>query len=396
MAFSRVVEEGLRNARLYLNCLENISNLAWPTVLSVIFASLLLSCSTPKNLVGVELKAPLDLMREAGQHRLFIATTRVPSSVSGEFYSGERSQALNFAQVEISVPPSHVPGEIERPRQLPPDPQKHFTINQPVSFNTETQFQNELTAHLKGLPRENRNILLFVHGYNTNLTSAILQVTQFVEDTGYNGVPVLFSWASSGQTLKYVYDINSVLSARDQLVKMFSTLQLASVESYDVVAHSMGTLLVMEAARQIVISTGINPTGKVRNVVLAAPDIDRDLFLSQLRNFPEGGYNMIILVSSDDKALLASRRVAGGVSRIGQLPASELDRRGIIAIDLSDVDDDSSYSHAKYKDSPEVVRLLGDALKNGNSFNARPKLTLGQTIGVGVDGAINTLTPDLN
>jgi esterase/lipase superfamily enzyme len=73
-----------------------------------------------------------------------------------------------------------------------------------------------------------------------------------------------------------------------------------------------------------------------------------------------------------------------------------LDRRGIIAIDLSDVDDDSSYSHAKYKDSPEVVRLLGDALKNGNSFNARPKLTLGQTIGVGVDGAINTLTPDLN
>ncbi len=207
---------------------------------------------------------------------------------------------------------------------------------------------------------------------------------------------MLFSWASSGQTLKYVYDINSVLSARDNLVKMFSTLELESVESYDVVAHSMGTLLVMEAARQIVITTGINPTGKVRNVVLAAPDIDRDLFLSQLKNFPEGGYNMIILVSSDDKALLASRRVAGGVSRIGQLPASELDRRGIIAIDLSDVDDESTYSHAKYKDSPEVVRLLGDALKNGESVYSRPKLTIGQTISIGVDGTIDALTPDLN
>ncbi len=391
-----MVEHGIRNARLFLGGVKKFPDLSWPTVLSVIAASLLLSCSAPKNLVGIELKNPQNVAQNVGQHQLFIATTRVPSSVSGEFYSGERSQILNFAQVEVSVPPSHVPGEIERPRRLPPDPQKHFTINQPVSFNTETQFQNVLAAHLKGRPKDNRKILLFVHGYNTNLTSAILQVTQFVEDSGYDGVPVLFSWASSGQTLKYVYDINSVLSARDNLVKMFSTLELESVESYDVVAHSMGTLLVMEAARQIVITTGINPTGKVRNVVLAAPDIDRDLFLSQLKNFPEGGYNMIILVSSDDKALLASRRVAGGVSRIGQLPASELDRRGIIAIDLSDVDDESTYSHAKYKDSPEVVRLLGDALKNGESVYSRPKLTIGQTISIGVDGTIDALTPDLN
>lgn len=388
-----MVGQYLRRLRAVFSGTGKIPDLTWSAVLPVILVSLLGSCSAPKNLVGIETKASTDVIQAANQHRLFIATTRLPSAVSGEFYSGQRSQTLNFAKVDVSVPPSHVPGQIERPRRLPPDPQKHFTINQPVSYGTESQFQSELTAYLNTRPPDKRNILLFVHGYNTNLSSAILQVTQFVEDTGYDGVPILFSWASSGQTLKYVYDINSVLTARDHLVRMFSTLQLASVQRYDVVAHSMGTLLVMEAARQIVITTGINPTGKVRNVVLAAPDIDRDLFLSQLQSFPKGGYNMIILVSSDDKALLASRRVAGGVSRLGQIPASELDRRGIIAIDLSEVDDESTYSHAKYKDSPEVVRLLGDALKDGNSFYYRPKLTVGQTIGVGVDGTIKTLTP---
>ncbi|WP_170477524.1 alpha/beta hydrolase [Ruegeria arenilitoris] len=318
------------------------------------------------------------------------------SDVPGELFSGQRSQNLGFASVDVFVPPGHKPGQIELPKQLPPDPRQHFVIGQPERFVQTSQFQDALSNYLNSRAIEDRKILLFVHGYNTDMSSAILQISQFVEDSGYDGVPLLFSWASSGQTLKYVYDINSVLAARDHLTSMFSVLQLPSIDSYDVVAHSMGTLLVMEAARQAAITTGLNPTQKVRNVVLAAPDIDWDVFLSQVRSFPTGRYNMVVLVASDDKALKASRRVAGGIKRLGQVPATELDRLGVIAIDLSEVDDESTYSHAKYKDSPEVVKLLGDALKEGSSVDNRPNLTVGQTIGVGVDGAIKILTGGQN
>ncbi|SLN60633.1 hypothetical protein ROA7450_03116 [Roseovarius albus] len=357
---------------------------------------LLVACSGPKDLIDVPTIAPVDSVAKVTKHRIFVATSRAKSSEAGVFYSGKRSQQLNFASVTVSIPPEHKTGKIERPNSLPSDPQKHFVIDQPVNFETREAFQSDLITYLSKLPKDKRNLLLFVHGYNTNLTSAVLQISQFVEDTGYDGVPVLFSWASSGQTVKYVYDVNSVLVARDHLVSMFSTLQLSAVQGYDVVAHSMGTLLVMEASRQIALTTGINPTNKVRNVVLAAPDIDIDLFISQIKLFPNDGRNIVVLVSKDDVALRASKRVAGGVQRVGQVSAQELSKLGIIAIDLSEIEDESSFSHSKYKDSPAVVQLLGETLEEKTSFNQRPNLSLGQSIAVGVDGALRSISEASN
>ncbi|SLN67238.1 hypothetical protein ROA7450_03583 [Roseovarius albus] len=351
----------------------------------------LLSCSGPKDLVDVPTTVPVESVPEVTKHRIFIATSRAKSDESGEFYSGERGRGLNFASVTVSIPPEHRKGKIERPGSLPADPEKHFVINDPKNFKNRSAFQTDLSAHLSTLKQDDRNLLVFIHGYNTNLTSAILQVSQFVEDSGYDGVPVLFSWASSGKTVKYVYDINSALVARDHLVSMFSTLQIPIIKGYDVVAHSMGTLLVMEASRQIAMTTGLNPTGKVRNVVLAAPDIDIDLFISQIRLLPAKGRNIIIMVSKDDAALKASRRIAGGVQRVGQTSATELSKLGVTAIDLSEVQDKSSFSHSKFKDSPAVVQLIGTALEEKSSFNQGPSLSLGQVISVGVDGAIKAI-----
>jgi esterase/lipase superfamily enzyme len=170
-------------------------------------------------------------------------------------------------------------------------------------------------------------------------------------------------------------------------------MDIPAVRNYDVVAHSMGTFLVMEASRQIVMTTGLNPTGKVNNVILAAPDIDIDLFQKQIELIPENQRNIIILISKDDKALSASRRVAGGVSRLGQTDADVLSDLGVIAIDLSDIDDADTLSHSKFKNSPQVVQLIGDSIKSGESFNDGPQLGLGQAIGVTVEGTLNVLTP---
>lgn len=365
------------------------------TLAIVAMAALIIvsACGGPQNLVGVKTTVPVDSVPGITKHRLFIATSRARSDEPAEFYSGRRGSGLEFASVDVSVPPGHQTGKVERPKQLPANPQKHFVIESAEYMEGQQQFQKELASYLSTLPPSKRNLLLFVHGYNTNISSAILQVSQFVEDTGYDGVPLLFSWASSGQTVKYVYDINSALAARDHLVSMFSVLQIPTVQNYDIVAHSMGTFLVMEASRQVVLTTGLNPTGKVRNVVLAAPDIDIDLFRSQIALFPEKGRNIIVLVAKDDKALKASRRVAGGVTRLGQMPAEELSKLGVIAIDLSEIDDENSLSHSKFKDSPEVVQLLGGALKEGNTFDQRPNLSIGQAIAVGIDGTLETLNP---
>jgi esterase/lipase superfamily enzyme len=353
----------------------------------------LANCAGPKNLIGIETDVPAESVIGISEHQVFIATSRAHSKDPAEFFSGERISGLNFASVEVSVPPNHQKGKIETPSRPPADPRKHFVISKPENFVDRGAFQNQLSTYLRTLPSERRKLLLFVHGYNTNMTSAILQVSQFVEDSGYDGVPLLFSWASSANFVKYVYDMNSALVARDHLVSMFGTLNLPAVREYDVVAHSMGTFLVMETSRQIILTTGLNPTGKLNNVVLAAPDIDVDLFYEQIKLFPKGQRNIIVLVSRDDKALRASRRVAGGVARLGQASASEISKLGVTAIDLSEVEDQGSLSHSKFKDSPEVVQQIGEALKNKQSFNTSPNLSIGQAIAVGVDGTLNVLNP---
>lgn len=362
-------------------------------VLATCLLMALAACAGQKNLIGIETEVPVDSVAGTSTHKVFIATSRAPSADPAELFSGERVSGLNFASVDVSVPPNHVKGKVETPARAPADPRKHFVLDDPQNFEDRGKFQRKLSEHLRTLPAERRKLLIFVHGYNTNMTSAILQASQFVEDSGYDGVPLLFSWASNAKTLEYVYDINSALVARDHLVSMFDTLNLPAVREYDVVAHSMGTFLVMETSRQIVLTTGLDPTGKLKNVILAAPDIDVDLFYEQIKLFPKDQRNIIVLVSKDDKALKASRRVAGGVTRLGQASANDISQLGVTAIDLSDVEDENTLSHSKFKDSPEVVQQIGTALQNGDSFNSAPSLSIGQSLAVGVDGTINALNP---
>lgn len=55
---------------------------------------------------------------------------------------------------------------------------------------------------------------MFIHGYNTQFDDAVYRITQIVQDSGYKGAPVLFTWASAGRALDYVYDTNSATVAR--------------------------------------------------------------------------------------------------------------------------------------------------------------------------------------
>ncbi|WP_170787237.1 alpha/beta hydrolase [Ruegeria lacuscaerulensis] len=359
--------------------------------LIVMLLSVCAGCGGPQNLVGVETAIPVSSVPELTRHRIYIATPRALSDDPTEFFSGDRASDMSFAAVDVTIPPDHQKGNIERPSSLPADPRKHFVITAPQLFSDGTQFRQEVSRSVRALPRNDHEVLLFVHGYNTNLTSAVLQMAQFVEDSGYKGVPILFTWASSGQTVKYVYDINSALIARDHLVSMFSVMESSNIEGYDLVAHSMGTFLVMEAGRQISMTTGLNPTGKAQNVVLAAPDIDIDLFLTQIRRFPEQYRRFVVLVSQDDKALRASQRVAGGVSRLGQIPAEDLAELGVNAIDLSAVKNTGSLAHSKFKDSPEIAQLIGTALSENSSFESDVSFPVGRKIGTGIDGLLQVV-----
>ena len=126
---------------------------------------------------------------------------------------------------------------------------------------------------------------------------------------------MLFSWASGAKTTDYVYDKESASAARDQLEVTLRMLEQSGARRIDIVAHSMGTWVTMEALRQMAISGDRDLGGKLGDVVLASPDIDVDVFKSQMRRYGKPDKPFILLLSDDDRALRLSGLIAGSAAR---------------------------------------------------------------------------------
>lgn len=332
---------------------------------------LLAACGRAPDLVGIDNpEIPAASVAGVTRHRIFITSTREASEIAGTFYSGARAPELGLASVDVTVPPTHVVGQLERARRLPPDPRTEFTVIDPAVFRTEAAFVADLNRALADRPRNSRRILLFVHGYNTTTSDAILRLAQFVEDTGFDGVPVLFTWASAASLPRYVYDLNSALVARVQVKGMAALLARTQAEGIDVFAHSMGTFLTMEGLVDAQLAGRLDRNDQIDSVILASPDIDIDLFRTQVSVLsPSFRQKIHLLISKDDAALRISRGIAGGVPRVGAADAMELENLGVTVIDLSEVDDSSAGSHSKFAGSPEVVQLIGRGLNSVDRFD---------------------------
>lgn len=332
---------------------------------SLICLSWLVACTGPPDaIVGLSEPAPVGLT----SHEIFVMTTRAAVTEPTIMYGTARAQGINLGRVTVTVPPGHQPGRLERARNVPPDPRKSFALVDPRTYDSTQSFVADVNRALRSRAPRDRSILAFVHGFNTSYASAVLRMGQFVEDTGFRGVPVLFTWASAGELLKYVYDLNSALSARNDLVASSDILLRTDLRKLDIVAHSMGNLLTVEAMYQAQLQRRFNKSGKLDTIILASADIDVDVFREQMQAFDPDDRTFYVLISEDDKALATSRLLAGGVNRVGDEDAEALAALGVTVIDLSAVSDQSSVHHTKFAESPEVVQLIGASISAGGTL----------------------------
>jgi len=303
----------------------------------------------------------------AGNHAIFIATTRKRSSDPSKVFDGERSAKLNFARVNVTVPLVHKTGQIERKsRGRSDDPSRYFMATDVVGYDTAPKFSQALNADIAA---RGGRVMLFVHGYNTGFDDAVYRLTQIVHDAGYPGTPVLFSWASGASTTSYVYDKESASAARDQLEVTLRMLEQSGARRIDIVAHSMGTWITMETLRQLAITGDRDLGGKLGDVVLASPDIDVDVFKSQMRRYGKPDKPFILLLSDDDRALRLSGLIAGWKPRVGDYKnASDLADYGVTVVDVSRAKGSDSFNHTKFADNPALVKQLGQRLRLDDGF----------------------------
>ncbi|MDX8441986.1 alpha/beta hydrolase [Mesorhizobium australafricanum] len=302
----------------------------------------------------------------ASSHTILVATTRSRDARPGTFFDGERSSALNFASITVSVPPNHKAGNVEWPSSKPGNAQTDFVTRDGELLPNDKQFLAELNQRLKAQPKGQRKVLLFVHGYNTLFAEGLYRFAQVVHDSHAPSVPVFFSWASHGKTLDYVYDNNSATIARDGLERTLRLLLASDADEINVLAHSMGNWVTVEAFRQIKISGNVTSAGKLGTVILAAPDIDVDVFKSEMQRIGKPKKPFLIIVSRDDKALGLSRLIAGGKDRLGaSKDTASLADLGAIVVDLSNVKANDATNHGKFAQVAEIAPDLRKVLAQG-------------------------------
>jgi len=157
--------------------------------------------------------------------------------------------------------------------------------------------------------------------------------------------------------------------ARVKLKEMADILAKTKAEGIDILGHSMGALLTMEGLVDAQLTGRLGTRKAIDHILLASPDIDIDLFRTQIGLLPPSlRSKMYVFISKDDRVLKASRLFAGGVPRVGAANAEELEKLGLIVIDLSDIKDSSSGSHSKFTGSPAVVQLIGAGLNSSSRF----------------------------
>ncbi len=258
-------------------------------------------------------------------------------------FSGERADELSFAEVTVSIPPdaSRKIGEVQWPARLPGDPQRDFTTVS-ADYLDRTRFSTSVAAAVKQSGRN--KVLVFVHGFNNRFDDAVYRLAQIVHDSKVPVVPVLFTWPSRGELRlrAYTYDRESANFSRDALDNVLSSLdsQPAVSEVY-LLAHSMGNWIALEALRTRAIRgpAAASRRSKLKNVMLVAPDVDVDVFRSQLYRMGGARPPISLFVSRDDRALSLSARLWGDVPRLGDIDPSQEPYQSELRRDRIDVYD---------------------------------------------------------
>ena len=293
--------------------------------------------------------------------QVFIASTR-----KGESGAAAREQApeAHFALATMTIPPGHRAGSIEAPLWGQANGKNDIAVAGERELDGD-EFRAELASHVSGRIGVNRDILVFVHGFNTSLRRRALARRPDRRRHAFRRRRGALHLALASELFGYVSDKDNATASRDALQALLHDLgQTPGVGKIHVLAHSMGGWLTMEALRASAIAGDRTLSGHLGDVILASPDIDMDVFASQMTRIRPA--NVTVFATPNDKALSLSSALASSRQRLGALDASkpedraEIESLGAKVVDITAyADADRFISHAVYADSPEVLGAIG-------------------------------------
>ena len=158
------------------------------------------------------------------------------------------------------------------------------------------------------------DIIIYVHGANTNLERAAGQAAQLQHFTGRNSVVLLFNWPTAENFLRYSRDMRTAAESAPQLARLIELLaENTDAEKIDVFTYSAGATV---GSKGLAIvghdeSQPGAPSFRLGEVYHAAPDADFRGFVDDMRDYAARAGRMTVAVNMSDSAL----RLSGAVNR---------------------------------------------------------------------------------
>src|SRR5262249_40904380 len=164
----------------------------------------------------------------------------------------------------------------------------------------------------------------------------------------------------------YGYDRESSVQAEPYLRQYLElVLKETGAKEVSVIAHSMGNLPLLQVLRDL--GPRLAPDVRLNQIIMAAPDIDRNVFQNLASVLQKDGRGLTFYPSPTARAMQAARRVAGGIPRAGDGPPDgPIIIEGIDTIDVTQTSlDYLALNHSIYAEKSALLNDISVLLQTG-------------------------------
>ncbi len=287
---------------------------------------------------------------------------------------GNARGTLAYGKCAVTIPKTHSRGKVERPSilrlEVREDATKHIVL-QATQPTAKDEFFDQLRTTV--VSAERPEVFVFIHGFNVTFDGAARRTAQIAYDVKFTGAPIFFSWPSQGGLFKYTIDQNNVQWAVPHLKQfLIDVTQKSGAKSVNLIAHSMGNRALTAALRELQLQLK-QETALFNQVILAAPDVDAEIFRRDLAPaLVQSAQRVTLYASSNDQALAASKRVHG-YARAGESGPGLVVLKGIETIDVSTLDT-SLLGHSYYGSSNPILLDIHQLIQDSLPAARRPFL----------------------
>jgi esterase/lipase superfamily enzyme/outer membrane protein OmpA-like peptidoglycan-associated protein len=298
---------------------------------------------------------------------LYATDRQQKKSSSSTAFGGERGE-IKYGLARVSIPPIHQIGRLEAPCEFEgseflcqfirlrflEDAQKHALLLELKTLGAD-EFFRQVQQRARGSTKE--DVLVFVHGFNVSFEDAARRTAQIAYDIGFAGAPIFYSWPSQGSPLEYLADSQTIEWTKINLTKFLTDL-LSRTDAKNVylIAHSMGGRALTTAFLSVV-NEQPDFKNRIREVILAAPDIDAGIFKRDIAPAMTKIGLPITLYASSEDILLKESHLANHYARAGDSGSGLVLLAGIETIDATLVDT-SLFGHSYYSNSRALLSDL--------------------------------------